>query len=126
MASASSMETKEEKQLRIKTGVVRRLAKEMSAYEHEATEQKKKIEGMVAAGKDEYDIKKQNEVLAETEMMVPDTAKRLSAAVDGLGDYIDANADALSGAAGLAGARELLASLSATDAAGAGGEEEEI
>lgn len=30
----------------------------------------------------------QNEVLAETEMMVPDTAKRLSAAVDGLGDYI--------------------------------------
>lgn len=119
-------------------------------------------------GKDEYDIRKQvsagrfphrggdactapavwgaqNEVLAETDMMIPDTRKRLTTAVDALQDFIvsgsagaacvavptrtspqDANEEALAAAAGLPAARELISAFSEPEAAGAaaGGEED--
>lgn len=72
------------KQLKIKTGVVKRLAKEKTVYEREAEQQKARIEKYKADGKDEYEVRKQEEVLQESLMMVPDCQRRLVKAYDEL------------------------------------------
>lgn len=46
------------RQLTIKTGVVKRLAKEKTVYEREVLEQKKRIERLRAEGKDDYVMRK--------------------------------------------------------------------
>lgn len=46
--------------------------------------QVKRIEKMKAEGRDVYEIRKQEEVLEETKMMVPDCHRRLAAAVQDL------------------------------------------
>ncbi|KAM9250543.1 tubulin-specific chaperone A isoform 2-T2 [Cariama cristata] len=48
------------RQIKIKTGVVRRLAKEKVMYEKEAKQQEEKIEKMKAEACDDYGIKKQH------------------------------------------------------------------
>jgi len=69
------------RQLKIKTGSCRRLFKDYTAYEAEAREQEARIERMAAQPDvDEYAVKKQREVLAETQMMITDSKKRLSQA----------------------------------------------
>eukprot|EP00128_Syssomonas_multiformis_P007742 Colp12_sorted_trinity150504_noHs@33501 len=75
------MSTPALKQLKIKTGVVKRIAKEEQMYEKEVAQQEARIEKMKAEGKDEYDIKKQIEVLNESKQMIPDCQRRLEAAV---------------------------------------------
>ncbi|XP_056021533.1 uncharacterized protein LOC125650064 isoform X1 [Ostrea edulis] len=67
------------KQIKIKTGVVKRLTKEKVSYEEEALKTEEKVEKMKSENKDEYEIKKMIEVLQESKMMVPDTLKRLKA-----------------------------------------------
>ncbi|XP_043370758.1 tubulin-specific chaperone A isoform X3 [Dermochelys coriacea] len=47
------------RQIKIKMGVVRRLAKEKVMYEKEAKQQEEKIERMKAEASDDYGIKKQ-------------------------------------------------------------------
>lgn len=64
------------KTIKIKTGVVKRVTKEKIVYERELEEQKEKIEKFKQAGKDEYDIKKQEEVLQECLMMIPECKRR--------------------------------------------------
>lgn len=64
------------KTIKIKTGVVKRITKEKVVYEREVEEQKEKVEKLKVAGKDEYDIKKQEEVLGECLMMIPDCKRR--------------------------------------------------
>ena len=81
------------KQMRIKTGVVRRLSKEKLSYRKEADQQKVKIEKMKADGKDEHDIKKMGEVLQETLMMIPDCHRRLVAAHGELSTMLETEAD---------------------------------
>ena len=68
------------KQLKIKTGVLKRVGKEKLSYRKEADQQKVKIEKMKVDGKDSHDIKKMGEVLQETLMMIPDCHRRLVAA----------------------------------------------
>ena len=65
-----------------------RLVKEVAAYEKEAQEQEAKVQGMKAEGKDPYDIKKQEEVLQESYMMIPDSKARLAAAVEDLKAFL--------------------------------------
>lgn len=72
------------KQLKIKTGVVKRIAKEKTSYEKEAEQEKKRAEKFASEGKDEHVIKKQNEVVQEALMMIPDTQRRLVKAYDEL------------------------------------------
>lgn len=72
------------KTIKIKTGVVRRLAKEKVMYEKEAQQQRERIEKLKREGKDEYDIRKQEEVLQESLMMVPDCQRRLIKACEDL------------------------------------------
>lgn len=81
------------KQIKIKTGVVKRLAKEKAMYEKEAELQRLKVEKMKEEGKDEYEIKKQEEVLQESVMMVPDCRKRLFAAHADLKNIIESESD---------------------------------
>ncbi|KAK4883243.1 hypothetical protein RN001_006562 [Aquatica leii] len=79
--------------LKIKTGVVRRLAKEKVVYEQEAEQQRHRIAKLKQEGKDEYDIRKQEEVLQESLMMVPDCQRKLSKAIDELKNIIDIELD---------------------------------
>ncbi|XP_016126844.1 tubulin-specific chaperone A [Sinocyclocheilus grahami] len=69
-----------ELQIKIKTGVVKRLAKEEVLYIKEAKQQEEKIERLKAEAGDEYVIKKQLEVLQESRMMIPDCHRRLATA----------------------------------------------
>lgn len=81
------------KQIKIKTGVVKRLAKEKISYEKEADQQRKKVEDLKASGGEEYYVRKQEEVFQECLMMVPDCRRRLAKAVDDLGKVIDNEKD---------------------------------
>ena len=77
------------KQLKIKSGVVQRLAKEYGLYQKEAEEQKKKVEKFIADGAEEWDIKNGKKMLEESEKMIQDTRGRLEKAADELKDLID-------------------------------------
>nr|XP_046231451.1 tubulin-specific chaperone A [Scatophagus argus] len=65
------------RQIKIKTGIVKRLAKEENMYKTEAKQQEEKVERLKAEAGDEYVIKKQMEVLQESKMMIPDCHHRL-------------------------------------------------
>ncbi|KAL9697389.1 hypothetical protein quinque_000830 [Culex quinquefasciatus] len=60
------------RQLTIKTGVVKRLSKEKTVYEKEVDTQRNRIDKLKAAGSDDHVLRKQQEVLQECMMMVPD------------------------------------------------------
>ncbi|XP_008178244.1 tubulin-specific chaperone A [Acyrthosiphon pisum] len=72
------------KTLKIKTGVVKRLTKEKLMYIQETDQQQEKVEKLKKAGIDENTLKKQEEVLRESQMMIPDTQRRLKAAFEEL------------------------------------------
>jgi len=64
------------------------LTKEAASYEKEAVAQEQKIAGMRERGQDIYDIKKQEEVLQESYMMIPDSKARLQAALEDLEAFL--------------------------------------
>ena len=72
------------KKLRIATGVVKRCGKEKLSYRKEADMQREKIEKMKVEGKEEADIKKMNECMQESLMMIPDCHRRLEKAINEL------------------------------------------
>lgn len=96
--------------LKIRTGVVKRLAKEKQMYEQEVVDQAVKIEKMKSEQKDEYDIKKQVEVLDESQRMIPDCQRRLEIAHSELQQLI-AGAENLQESAEYKAAQEILASV---------------
>ncbi|XP_076249364.1 tubulin-specific chaperone A-like isoform X1 [Calliopsis andreniformis] len=79
--------------LKIKTGIVKRLAKEKITYEKEAAQQRERIQKLKEQDKDGYDIKKQEEVLQESLMMVPDCQRRLIKAFEELKKILDTEQD---------------------------------
>ena len=62
-------------------GIAKRMSKEVSAYEKEVEQNEAKVQKMRDEGKDPYDIRKQEEVLQESYMMVPDSKARLENAM---------------------------------------------
>lgn len=60
----------------------------MSYYKEEVKENEEKLAGMKANNKDPYDIKKFEEVLGESYMMVPDSSARLKQALQDLAAYV--------------------------------------
>jgi len=72
------------KKLRISTGVVKRCGKEKISYRKEADMQKGKIEKMKTEGRDEIEIRKMNECMQESLMMIPDCHRRLEKAINEL------------------------------------------
>ncbi|KAK2588456.1 hypothetical protein KPH14_004445 [Odynerus spinipes] len=75
------------------TGVVKRLAKEKVTYEKEAAQQREKVQKLKEQDKDGYDIKKQEEVLQESLMMVPDCERRLVKAFEELKNILETEQD---------------------------------
>ncbi|CAF3351721.1 unnamed protein product [Rotaria socialis] len=61
------------KDLKIKTGVAKRTWKEHLSYKKELENEKKRVAKMTIEGRDEYDVRKANEVLKETESMISHT-----------------------------------------------------
>ncbi|KJH44665.1 tubulin binding cofactor A [Dictyocaulus viviparus] len=80
------------KQIKIQTGVVKRLIKEHACYTKEVEKETQKIEKMKAEAQnedDEYAIKKAGQVLQETHGMINDTARRCITATEELRKLID-------------------------------------
>ncbi|KAJ8611989.1 hypothetical protein CTAYLR_004401 [Chrysophaeum taylorii] len=102
----------DEKQVAIKTGIVKRLVKEVAHYKVETQQHESRVEQMKSDGKDVYDIKKAQEILDETRMMITDASRRLDDALDELENLMDAVGDnpAVQAADCYPTAKELLAS----------------
>ncbi|KAL6470823.1 hypothetical protein MHYP_G00219420 [Metynnis hypsauchen] len=91
--SISTMADPRIRQIKIKTGVVKRLAKEEVLYIKEAKQQEERIERLKAEAGDEYLIKKQMEVLQESRMMIPDCHRRLATAHADLQQLLETEED---------------------------------
>jgi len=83
------MESNLPRQLKIKLGTLKRLHKEYISYQKEAEQQVKKIEDLKAQNEDEYTIKKQIEVLQETQNMLPNCQGRLNEALNDTSSFMD-------------------------------------
>ena len=79
------MDKNVEKELRIKTGVLRRAVKELQMYEQEVVDGRKKLEEM-GTGHDRY--KQTRAVLDESIGQVSDTKNRLQDAADDMHDLM--------------------------------------
>jgi len=85
-----------EKQLEIKTKIVQRLVKEVTYYHKEVKENEEKLAKMKADNADFHDIKKFQEVLDESNMMIPDSQTRLKKSVDELSTFLsETNTDTM-------------------------------
>jgi tubulin-specific chaperone A len=84
------------KQLKIKTGVCKRVVKDLSYYNKEKAEQEEKIEKMSQSddAEDQARLKQQKAVLEETLAMIPDSKNRIDNAYEDLKSYIAKNGDA--------------------------------
>ncbi|KAG8469533.1 hypothetical protein KFE25_005988 [Diacronema lutheri] len=81
--------TQELKRLKVKTGVVQRIVKDLNVTKAEIEAQVAKVEKMKAEQADIYDIKKQEEVLAECTSSRPQDEERLAKALDDLTRTVD-------------------------------------
>ncbi|XP_077555823.1 tubulin-specific chaperone A-like [Haemaphysalis longicornis] len=78
------------RELKIKTGIVKRMTKEKAAYIKEVEIEKERLVKMKDAGKDEYQVKRQEEVIAESLSMIPHAHKKLLTAYSDLKEALDA------------------------------------
>lgn len=90
--------------LAIKVNALKRLIKEEKLYKQEVAEQKNIVEQMKANNADSYEIKKQVEVLNESERMVPELTKKITTHKKSLQDFLEN----CSGDEDLTAAKELL------------------
>merc|ERR1719315_887911 len=93
MSSKPASQDPRLKQIKIKTGVLKRVGKEKLSYRKEADQQKLKIDKMKEDGKDEHDVKKMGEVLQETLMMIPDCHRRIVSALSELNSLLETEGD---------------------------------
>mmetsp|Transcript_8232 Transcript_8232/g.15388 ORF Transcript_8232/g.15388 Transcript_8232/m.15388 type:complete len:143 (-) Transcript_8232:253-681(-) len=77
-----------QRQLMIKVKACQRLVKEATYYEAEVLENEAKLQQMKDENKDPYDIKKFQEVLGESEMMIPDSISRRDKTLEDLREYV--------------------------------------
>ncbi|CAK1599390.1 unnamed protein product [Parnassius mnemosyne] len=66
------MEDSRNRQIKIKTGAVKRIAEETLVYGKEAEEQKLKVQKYKDENREEHEFRKQEEVLQESLVMVLD------------------------------------------------------
>lgn len=72
------------KKLKTQLGICKRMVKEVQSYEKEVITNEARVQKMRDEGKDPYDIRKQEEVLQESYMMIPDSKARLEATLSDL------------------------------------------
>lgn len=75
--------------LQIKVNALQRLIKEESLYQQEVIEQEQFVNQMKANNADEYEIKKQIEVLEESQRMVPEVTKKIKEHKEGLRKFLE-------------------------------------
>jgi len=99
------------KKLKTQLGIVKRMQKEVASYEKEVETNEARVQKMRDEGKDPYDIRKQEEVLQESYMMIPDSKARLeSTLVELKGCFDECKEDAETDTTMLEEARNILAS----------------
>ncbi|KAK9792229.1 hypothetical protein WJX73_000121 [Symbiochloris irregularis] len=96
------MSNQEARQLKIKTGSVVRLKKELALYLKERDSEQQRVNALKQGQADKHDIKHAEDVLAEASMIVPDTRQRLEAAVKDLAKLLEE----LKESPGVAGSQE--------------------
>jgi len=74
--------------LKIRINSLKRLKKEYLYYNKELIDNENKLNNMKKDGMDEYDIKKQQEIVDETKLMIPNVKKRLQDRIDGFEIFI--------------------------------------
>ncbi|CAB9501509.1 Tubulin binding cofactor A [Seminavis robusta] len=80
-----------ERQLMIKTKACQRLLKEVGYYKKEVKENEAKLQSMKDEQRDPHDIKKFEEVLGESYMMVPDSETRLRKSLEDLMQFMQSD-----------------------------------
>lgn len=103
MASALTL-----KDLKIKTGSVKRLLKEASYYKKELGESEERLQQMRDAGLEAAELKQAENVVGESRAMIPESAARLESAVADLQAFVEDNAAEIAGTPELAAAQEQL------------------
>ncbi|XP_016979824.1 tubulin-specific chaperone A [Drosophila rhopaloa] len=81
------------RQLVIKTGVVKRLTKEKSCYQKDVLIEQSRMEKFRGEGADDHVLRKQEEVIQECIMMVPDSKRRLQKEYEVLEKYLNDEQD---------------------------------
>lgn len=81
------------KQLRIKTQTCKRVKREYQSYEVEAKQNDERIQKMRNDNRDPYDIRKQEEVLQESYMMIPESRGRLALCYEDLEAFMAHHSD---------------------------------
>ena len=74
--------------LKIRINSLKRLKKEYLYYNKELIDNENKLNNMKKDSMDEYDIKKQQEIVDETKLMIPNVKKRLQDRIDGFEIFI--------------------------------------
>lgn len=74
--------------LQIKINALKRLIKEEGLYKKEAEEQAARVSMMKEGNEDEYDIRKQEEVLEEARKMVPEIAVKIAEHKEALREFL--------------------------------------
>merc|ERR1719281_670374 len=82
-------ETELQKNLKIKTKVCQRYAKERVCYEKEIAQHEAKIKAMTEEGRDSHDIQQRKSVLAESVAMIPEVEKLYKKAVADLAKFLE-------------------------------------
>ncbi|ALC45509.1 CG1890 [Drosophila busckii] len=81
------------RQLVIKTGVIKRLTKEKTVYEKEVNIEIARLNKFKTDGADDHVLRKQQEVIQECQMMIPDSKRRLEKELEVLQKYLDDEQD---------------------------------
>ncbi|CCG84397.1 protein of unknown function [Taphrina deformans PYCC 5710] len=95
--------------LKIKTGAVKRLAKDVQYSQKESESERTRLATLKANGGDEYEIRAQDKVIADADQMIPDYRKRLAAAIEELEELTTSDEPALQDSEELKSANEVLA-----------------
>ncbi|CAK7903201.1 tubulin-specific chaperone A [[Candida] anglica] len=75
--------------LQIKVNSLKRLIKEETLYKQEVTDQEKYVEQMKSKDADEYELKKQVQVLEESQRMVPELTRKIKEHKEALVSFLD-------------------------------------
>ena len=81
------------RQLKIKTGVLKRCIKEYNYYADEKVTNQEKLEKLKNEEAEEGIIRRAEECVAESEIMIPNCAGKVNAAIPELQQLIEDNAD---------------------------------
>ncbi|PRW60076.1 Tubulin-folding cofactor A [Chlorella sorokiniana] len=105
------MSDEDKRSLKVKAGVVKRLRKELDMYAAEVATETAKVQQLRDAGADPHDIKYQENILAESSAMLPDTRQRLEEAFRELQGLVEELGDGLAGSEELVQAEEQIAAV---------------